>query len=455
MNDYGRVVVGPDEVQDNEGKVEVNGHAKSGRHKIGEQEYYMDGYLFDNFIRAKELVKKDWDVIGLYDGYEGCQPAGSKVLMSDGTFKNIEEVKVGDKVLSPQHNGTNTFATVTDVTKWMSKENYVVKMSSGTKKELYTCSSNHLIPFYYIMNETEQVIDIRADECSDISKKLMSFRFVGGLLIHASVDVEKIEGSEVYGFTLDSKSGWYVTDNWMVTHNSGKSVKAMQDAYFFDNTFCLERVCFNDKEFKTAILKAEKYQAVVYDEAFSGLSSREAMGRINRSLVKMLAEIRQKRLFVLIVMPTFFDLDKYVALWRSRYLIHVYTDRKGRRGSFKFFNIDYKKMLFVNGKKYYSYSVKTKYMQEKHLRNHNFRGKFTNHYVVDEAEYRKLKNEGMHKRQQDAEEKEMSEEVEARVFSRIVGLVGMTNGEKAEMLGMTRRVYQYRLNKWKTTAESL
>src|SRR3990167_1681188 len=137
---------------------------------------------------------------------------------------------------------------------------------------------------------------------------------------------------------------------------SGKSVKCMQDMYYCDSSLNLDRITFNPKEFTRAIKEAKEYQSVIYDEAYTGLSSRATMSLINRTLVKMLAEIRQKKLFVGIVMPTFFDMDKYVALWRSRALIHVYTGSDFKRGFFAFYNADKKKRLYIDGKKYYSYN---------------------------------------------------------------------------------------------------
>ena len=168
------------------------------------------------------------------------------------------------------------------------------------------------------------------------------------------------------------------------TEGVGKSVLAQQMAKYCDPTFNINRICFSPESFEKTVVEADKYTSVVFDEAFRGLSSRETMTSINRMLVKMFAEIRQKNLFVFVVMPTYFDLDKYVALWRSRALIHVYDD-KFKRGFFMFFNKEKKKDLYVLGKKYYSYSkVKS-----------NFRGRFYNHYTVNEIEYRDLKNKAL------------------------------------------------------------
>jgi hypothetical protein len=122
------------------------------------------------------------------------------------------------------------------------------------------------------------------------------------------------------------------------------------------------------------------------------------MSDINKTLVSMLAEIRQRNLYVFIVMPTFFDLDRYAAIWRSRGLIHVYTDKGYGRGYFAYYNAERKKNLYILGKKFYDYRKPKP----------NFRGRFTNYYVVDEEEYRKrkLKALGEHKTKEQTKEEE-------------------------------------------------
>lgn len=188
--------------------------------------------------------------------------------------------------------------------------------------------------------------------------------------------------------TLDTarkiiKADWDMVFVYDGFEGTGKSVKAMQDAFYCDPTLTIDRITFNPEDFKAAIEQAKPYQAVVLDEAYGGLSSRGAMGSINKSIVQMLTVIREKNLFIFIVLPTFFDLDKYVALWRSRALIHVYTGKNFERGFFEFYNKDRKKNLYVLGKKLYDYSHQKP----------NYRGSFTNTYVVDEELYRTKKRE--------------------------------------------------------------
>lgn len=178
------------------------------------------------------------------------------------------------------------------------------------------------------------------------------------------------------------KKDWdmvFIVDGY---EGSGKSVLAQQIAWYCtDGNFNIDNIAFTPNQFQEAILKAPKYSAVVFDEAYSGLSARAAMSKINRVLVKMLAEVRQRNLFILIVMPTFFDLDRYVAIWRSRALFHVLVGKDWSRGKFAFFNQDKKKALYALGKKFYAYSK---------VQN-NFWADFVNHYVVDMEEYKKKK----------------------------------------------------------------
>ncbi len=226
---------------------------------------------------------------------------------------------------------------------------------------------------------------------------------------------------------------------------TGKSVKAMQDAYYCDNTLTIERIVFTPNEFRTAVLKAKPYQAVVYDEAYTGLSSRATMSLINRTLVKMMAEIRQKNLFIFVVMPTFFDLDKYVALWRSRALIHIYTGKNFQRGYFSFYNIDKKKALYVLGKKFYEYNKPAP----------NFRGRFTNAYVIDEKEYKKKKKNSLVEREKKADEAALKAELDNTLFNRVMAMgKSVPHTVKIKVLGIPSSTYFWKLKKYENELEA-
>jgi len=175
----------------------------------------------------------------------------------------------------------------------------------------------------------------------------------------------------------DDRDFFFVIDG---EEGSGKSVLAMQLATYCDPTFCLERVVFNSKEFKDAVLAGTKGQAIVFDEAFRGLSSRAALTEMNKLLVTLMMECRQRNLIIFIVLPTVFMLDKYVALHRARILFHCYQ-KHGRRGFWICFGKEKMKLLFLKGKATYSYSWPKS----------DFLGSFLKQYTVNEEAYREKK----------------------------------------------------------------
>jgi len=236
------------------------------------------------------------------------------------------------------------------------------------------------------------------------------------------------------------KNDWDMIFAFDGAEGSGKSTLAVQCAYYCDPTMTLDNVVFNARDFRKAIINAKPFQAIVYDEAYSGLNSRSAMSFINKSLVGMLTEIRQKNLFVFIVLPCFFDLDKYVALWRSRVLIHVYTGEGFQRGRFSFFNVDRKKDLYMKGKKFYEYK----------LVQPNFRGAFTNAFPLDLKEYKEKKWTALKAREDKSIEAEYENLVQELLEERVFALGEIVSHKiKALILGMSDRTYYNHLKKWK------
>jgi hypothetical protein len=604
--------------------------------------YYMDRRIKGNLEKLKNrLVRKDSDFVLVIDGPEGsgkCQPAGSKVMMADGSYKNIEDINMGDRIISPQIDGTHIFANVINLFKFKAKNIYKVYELNREKKELYSCSDNHIIPLYtkyrpringnklkensywvakhypaeklyehkpnffkntttptcfkidkfegrkdckiepytlgvylgdgsfhstrplssyykgkgtgkargYFKNLKGQRIWVRSYErkyttsyghlgyqlsralnitsnhfeileeiskfypimsiyqkkdttaksyrfslngelskllseyglegkgsgekfipqealysnseyrkrllaglidtdgtlsnsCSysittkseqmaknilflvyslggrgriiPIKKKIKKINFEGSYFTisfyfgtpeiplkvkykikpisrpgyisanRISIRLEKKEGDIVYGFELDSPSHWYVTDNFVVTH---QSVLAMQIGKYMEPNLNEDDVCMTAGEFVGRIMETNR-RVVIYDEAFTGLSSRKSLTDINNDLVSLMMEMRQKNLFVIIVLPTFFMLDRYVALFRARGLIHVYTRKNGKRGYYLFFNSHKKKLLYIWGKKLMSYRRPTT----------NFKGRFFDTYGISEKDYRKKKKKAL------------------------------------------------------------
>ena len=80
-------------------------------------------------------------------GAPGCQPAGERVLMTDGCWKNVEDVAVGDWVISPQQDGRVRNVRVESVCKYDDQQTYVVRTLGRRQVRSYRCSWNHILPF--------------------------------------------------------------------------------------------------------------------------------------------------------------------------------------------------------------------------------------------------------------------------------------------------------------------
>ncbi|KKN27598.1 hypothetical protein LCGC14_0862850 [marine sediment metagenome] len=137
----------------------------------------------------------------------------------------------------------------------------------------------------------------------------------------------------------------------------GKSTFCMQLAYVVDPNLCLNNIVFTPKQFEDRIRNAKKFEAIIYDEGFSGLSSKGSISKQNKQLVRLLMECRQRNLFIFIVLPSFFLLEKYIAIFRSTALFNVLASKRNfKLRYYKVYNYQQKKLLYIKGKTMMDYS---------------------------------------------------------------------------------------------------
>lgn len=89
---------------------------------------------------------------------------------------------------------------------------------------------------------------------------------------------------------------------------AGKSWSALRLAEMIDDGFSQDRVIFEPEDFLEAISEHEE-ATLVFDDAGIGLSSREAMSKLNRSIGKVSQSFRFKLINLLITAPTFGMID--------------------------------------------------------------------------------------------------------------------------------------------------
>jgi len=157
--------------------------------------------------------------------------------------------------------------------------------------------------------------------------------------------------------------------------------------YMTDDKFNPEEdlIGAEDNEFVMDKLeKIPKAGGIMFDEGNTYFLSTETMRREQRELHKLFSIFRQKNLFVLIVAPSFFRLNTYFALDRSRFHIRTYI-RKGERGFFAYFGDAKKQKLYGIGKKNHNYDATPP----------NFRGRFTKCYALETPEYISYKEKSL------------------------------------------------------------
>ena len=161
---------------------------------------------------------------------------------------------------------------------------------------------------------------------------------------------------------------------------SGKTTLSFQCARYFDPTFNLSRVVFSVDAFLDALIAATPGQAVVFDEAII-VNSRSALTEFNKKVIIAMTQIRSKGLYIFFNIPSVFDLDRNLVLNRCHLLLHCYQDHFGDRGKFCVFDHDKMKMLYLKGKRLYTYAFPKA----------NFVAKFTEYFYLNRLEYENKK----------------------------------------------------------------
>tara|TARA_R100001086_G_scaffold218332_1_gene135015 strand:+ start:2130 stop:3005 length:876 start_codon:yes stop_codon:yes gene_type:complete len=149
--------------------------------------------------------------------------------------------------------------------------------------------------------------------------------------------------------------------NWDVVivvdgiEGSGKSTLAIQIGWLMSyGKLSIENMIIGLEDAPIKLEKGKSGDIFIMDEGSLSFSSKEVMKREQVELIKIFNVIRQKNLILIIVAPSFFDLNRYIAVHRSRCLIHVYTDKELNRGRFAYFNQKRKNILYSEGKKNYN-----------------------------------------------------------------------------------------------------
>lgn len=219
----------------------------------------------------------------------------------------------------------------------------------------------------------------------------------GGLYLDGKL-LKVLEGNRKIVMTSDTIERMIIFGD----SGTGKSTIASQIAKFYDNTFTEERMCQSEVQFREQLEKMGKHQAIVIDEAFESLNSKESIKKAQILLTNLLQIIRQKNIFLIIVLPALWDLNKSVALSGSNWCMRTYT-RLGKRGFFEAWNKDRKRELYIRGKALHNHKAVRP----------NFRGRFTKFMPINVEVYKQMKLDNLNRMlaQVEASEKKVKGDV--------------------------------------------
>jgi len=220
----------------------------------------------------------------------------------------------------------------------------------------------------------------------------------------------------------------------------GKSTLGITIGYYLsDGNFTVNNICVDNDD---AIRKIESFpnkSVLLVDEGSLVFSSKDAMKKEQKRLMKILNVVGQKNMIFIIILPSFFDLNKQIAIRRSKFLLHCYTNNSLQRGRFAYFGEDAKKKLYSVGKKNFD-----SYQYPKRSRNEL--GRFTDFNPLGQ-EYIDTKKRSLFSALHEEERATHIQQSE-KIYSKIIDAVEqfqfpfkITQENKAKMLGISRKTY--------------
>jgi len=220
---------------------------------------------------------------------------------------------------------------------------------------------------------------------------------------------------------------------------AGKSTLAAQCAYYLtDGKFTLDNISFTGEQTSAIMNRMQPGDAIIIDESFDQMNRRTAASSSNMVLLSMLQRMRSKRVFIFILLPYIYDLDKNVILGLCNTFLHCYRAPFGPRGQFCAYDEEAIKKLWLFGRQSYSYSEK--------ITKANFRSKFVKHFPLDFDKYEETKQtcmELLSKKKPDG--KKYLEQ--RNKLLRALEATGKAPKEMAELLGLTTSAVYKELNR--------
>jgi len=157
----------------------------------------------------------------------------------------------------------------------------------------------------------------------------------------------------------------------------------MKKKHNIDIPFNVKNICWKPKDLIEKSFQVPKYSFILLDE----WEDASYWSELGMTLRQFFRKCRQLNLFMICIIPNWFQLPLSYAVSRSMFAIDVRFTNNLDRGLFAFYNFPCKRILYIAGKRGHNYRVVKP----------TFMGRFGDGYGVDEQEYRDKKLQDMEK----------------------------------------------------------
>lgn len=233
------------------------------------------------------------------------------------------------------------------------------------------------------------------------------------------IDDKLYSNLQILARKITDNQNWVgVISSSTLENGTGKSVLASQimEAYFdlvnqYHGTkidISMQNVVFKPQELIERAFKVPRYSGIILDE----WEDAHYWSELGITLRQFFRKCRQLNLFIILIIPNFFQLPINYAISRSVFFIDVRFEGEFERGHFRFYSFDKKKDLYVKGKKTMDYGVV----------NYDFRGTFGDGYAYNKEEYDKAKLRDMiddHEQKKVKTEKQILRKIYYDVYTKL------------------------------------
>lgn len=139
---------------------------------------------------------------------------------------------------------------------------------------------------------------------------------------------------------------------------AGKSLRAINcGQYLSDEQLTINNFCRGLKDTAKKMRELPDGSIIILDEGSQVFGSKDTMAKQVKALLKLMDVVGQKNFVFIICLPSFFDLNRQIAVRRSKFLFTVGVDENYNRGSMTCHGEESKKWLYIKGKKTEDYSA--------------------------------------------------------------------------------------------------